>query len=100
MHDVFEGIAQHEMKLLMKHYIDTKYFTVAEYNYHVLYFDYGRNENDKPGIITRDTMQSNDKEFNLSASQCMLLCRILTFLIGDSVPEEDKHWKCFIHCLR
>lgn len=30
----------------------------------------------------------------------MLLCRILPFLIGECVPEEDKHWKCFILLLK
>ena len=51
---------------------------------------------DKPGIITRDMLQSNDRKFNLSASQCLLLCQILPFLIGEIVPENDKHWKYYI----
>ena len=100
MHDMFEGVAQHEIKLLLKHCVDVKYFTLNEYNHRVLYFDYGRNENDKPGIITRDTLQSNDKKFNLSASQCMLLCQILPFLIGDCIPEGDKYWNCFVLLLK
>ena len=100
MHDLFEGLAQHEIKLLLKYCVDAKYLTITQYNHRVTFFDYGRNENDKPGIITRDMLQSNDRKLNLSASQCLLLCRILPLLIGELVPENDNHWKCYILLLK
>lgn len=26
----------------------------------------------------------------------LLLCRILPFIIGPKIPEDDMHWKCFL----
>ena len=96
MHDILEGVAQLEVKLLIKHCVSQKYFAIADYNHRVENFDYGKNEIDKPGKITREILASNDKKFHLSAAQTLLLCRIIPLLIGDCVPEEDKHWICFL----
>ena len=100
MHDILEGVAQLEVKLLIKHCVSQKYFAIADYNHRVENFDYGKNEIDKPGKITREILASNDKKFHLSAAQTLLLCRIIPLLIGDCVPEEDKHWRCFLLLLK
>ena len=36
------------------------------------------------------------KSLRLSASQSLLLIRILPFVIGDRVPRDDQKWKCFM----
>ena len=60
-------------------------------------FDYGKNESDKP---TSKLLKSDDKKFHLSSAQTLLLYRIITLILGDTVPEENKHWKCFLLLLR
>lgn len=100
MHDVMEGVAQHEIKLLIRHCIDSKYFTIVEYNRRIAFFDYGSNETDKPGGITKEILYSNDKKFHLSAAQTLLLCRTLPLIIGDCIPETNVYWKCFILLLK
>ena len=101
MHDALEGVVQYEIKLLVSHCIDHNYFTLNEYNWRVINFDYGCNENDKPtAIITRDILRSGDKKFHLSSSQALLLCRLLPLIIGDCIPENDLHWKCYLILLK
>lgn len=96
MHDVLEGVAQHEIKLLVRHCVEQKYFTIEEYNRRLVFFNYGDSETDRPSIINRDILCSEDKKFHLSSSQTFLLCRILPLLIGERVPEDNVAWKCFI----
>lgn len=100
MHDFLEGVAQYEMKLLLRYCINNKYLTLTDYNHRVVFFNYGHNENDKPGIVASELLRSDDKKFHLSAAQTLLLCRLLPLIIGDCVPEEDKHWKCFLLLLK
>ena len=90
-----------QLKLLVRHCVDHKYFTTQEYNRRIVFFDYGSSEMDKkPTIITRDILRSDDKKFHLSSSQTLLLCRILPILVGECVPEVDPNWKCFILLLK
>ena len=87
MHDILEGVAQLEIKLLVRHCVDMKYFALDEYNHRIVFFDYGSSELDKTNIITRVILRSDDKQFHLSSSQTLLLCRILPLIIGDRVLE-------------
>lgn len=100
MHDILEGVAQYEIKLLIRHCISLKYITLNEYNQRILHFDYGKNEEDKPGIVTNAMLRSDDKKFHLSAAQTLLLCRIIPLIMGDCVPEEDENWKCLLLLLK
>ena len=84
-----------ELKLLLRHCITQKYFTLEEYNKSLVYFNYGYTESDRPVPIIQRHFQS-DKPIKSSASQMLLLLRILPFLIGSVVPDSDRHWKCFL----
>lgn len=41
MHDLFEGVIPCEMKLLLTHLVNAKYFTIATVNDRLRRFDYG-----------------------------------------------------------
>jgi len=98
MHD---GVVQYEIKLLICHCIDHKYFTLEDYNWRIINFDYGCSENDKPtAIISRDILRSGDKKIHLSSSQAMLLCRLLPLIIGDCIAENDLYWECYLVLLK
>ena len=95
MHDILEGAAPLEIKLLLKHCISEKFFTLSEYNQALVHFNYGYTENDKPVPIIQSHFQS-DRPLRSTASQMLLLLQILPFLIGDKVPESDVNWKCYL----
>lgn len=48
MHDVLEGTASLEIKLLIAHCIPSKYFTLIDYNRLLVNFNFGYSDNDKP----------------------------------------------------
>ena len=95
MHDILEGVASREVKLLLKHCISRKYLTLEEYNRRLINFNFGYTESDKPVPILSSHFQT-DKPIRSSASQMRLLLQILPFLIGDKIPESEDCWKCFL----
>ena len=101
MHDVFEGVAPVEMSLLLRHCIlDEKYLRLDDYNYALHHFDFEYTENNKPPLIGNRSILVDGKALKISASQCLLLVRILPFLIGDVIPNHDSNWKCFLILLK
>ena len=101
MHDLFEGVVQYEIKLLLNHLVSSNLMILDDFNRHLLNFDYGYSEiADKPTPITKRNLTSNDKELRQNASQCMLLSRILPFLIATYFAEDDLHWQCYIALLK
>lgn len=96
MHDVLEGVAVHEMAHLFHYCItEVKYLTLMEFNQALINFHYDYTETDKPAPITRCTY-STDSKLRLTASQSLLLVRILPLLIGDKFPENNENWQCFL----
>ena len=97
MHDLLEGVASLEMCLLLKHCIVSKqYRTLDQYNYRLTHFDYGYTESSKPSPIASRSVLLSAKSLRISASQSLLLIRILPLIIGDVVPRDDQNWKCFL----
>ena len=95
MHDLLEGLAPLEVKLLLKELISQKYFSLEEYNSRLLNFNFGFSDRDKPvPILSRNLQPENS--LRSSASQMLTLLRVLPFLIGDRIPEGSEHWTCFI----
>ena len=99
MHDILEGLAPVEIKCLLQYCITARYFSLEWYNTRLINFNYGYTESDKPIPITSSVLHSSDKRLRSSASQMLLLLRILPFLVGDKIPEGDSYWECFL-CLR
>ena len=94
MHDLLEGLAPLEVKLLLKEFISQRLFTLQEYNCRLLNFNFGYSDRDKPvPILSRHLQPENS--LRSSASQMLTLLRVLPFLIGDKVPEESQHWISF-----
>ena len=97
MHDLLEGVAAIEMCLLLQHCLISKqYLNLDEYNHRLIHFDYEYTEISKPQPIGSCLTLQNAKSLKLSASQSLLLVRILPLLIGDVVPLDDQKWKCFL----
>lgn len=61
MHDLLEGVLQHEVKLLIKKCINNKFFTLAMLNERIANFDYGYyNDKNKPTPISPKTLASDN----------------------------------------
>lgn len=97
MHDILEGVAQFEMKLLIQHLIQN-YTTLAEVHRRIQSFNYGFMEqnNKPPGVQLREG--SNDLGLNATQSWCLL--RYLPIMFGDLVHPNDQHWYLFILLLQ
>lgn len=101
MHDLFEGVVQYELKLLLQHVVLIQAVNLERLNQLLINFDYGYSEaGNKPTPITHRSLQANDKHLRQNASQCALLCRILPLLIGEFVDEDDLHWQCYLLLLK
>lgn len=102
MHDLFEGVAQYEMKLLLNHCISEKYFTLSEFNASLLNFEYGFSElADKPVPITTQHLRSKDgKHIRQGSAQMWLFLGITPFLIASKVPEADLYWECYLKLMK
>ena len=95
MHDIMEGAAPTEIKLLLSHCFASKYFTLNDYNKLLLNFNFGYSCNDKPVPIL-STVFTTDTTLKSSASQMITLLRNLPFIVGRYIPEGDQNWTCFL----
>ena len=97
MHDVFEGVAPLEIKLLLQNLIQCGCIHLNDFNKRLSSFDFGYSETHKPPPILNRTLSSGDKSLkSFSASQMILLVRILPFLVADKVDEDNQYWQCFL----
>ena len=95
MHDALEGLAPHEIRLMLMYFVSSNIFTLKEFNDRLLNFNFGYSEKDKP-LPIYSTALKPDKMLRSSASQMLLLVQILPLLIADKIPENEDHWGCFI----
>ena len=97
MHDLFEGVAPLEMKLLIQYCVQNGYFSLRDLNTRISQFDFGySNTSDKPAKFE----ESSTGKLKLTASSMWLLARMLPIIIGELVPENDKNWQCYITLLK
>ena len=95
MHDLYEGVIPHELKLLMQYCIDKSYFELTTLNYRLKAFNFGYTEiGDRPAPIVEV------HRLRQSASQMWLLARIFPLLVGDLIPRDDRYWDCFLKLLK
>ena len=74
MHDILEGIAPLEIKLLLSQLIANGLFTLGEFNNRLLNFNFGYSENNKPVPILSQCLNSDtNKPLRATASQMLLL---------------------------
>lgn len=95
MHDVLEGVAPLEVKLLLHHYIfEEKLLCLEQLNERISSYDYGySNIKNKPSVILNLKSETALKQ---TAAQMWCLIQNLPFLLGDIVNPESLHWQLFI----
>ena len=99
MHDLLEGIAPFELKLILFSFIyEKRYFTLELLNARIDCFDYGYiDRRNKPTALSDLELRDLQKNtLNQKATQTMCLVHILPFVVGDKVPESDSMWKLYL----
>lgn len=93
MHDVLEGVAGFTIKIVLRLFINNKYFTVEFLNERIEKFRYGPTEfKNKPSpTFDQNHFLSNTNSIPQNAVQTWLLLRALPFMIGHCVPIEAEH---------
>ena len=96
MHDILEGVAPLEVKLMLRHFIyEEKLLTLEQLNDRISSFHYGySNVKNKPSVIMN--LRSSESAVRQTASQMWCLLLVLPFLIGDLVDRKSKHWHLLI----
>lgn len=96
MHDVLEGVAPLEVKLLLRQYIyEEKLLSLEQLNDRMMSFDYGySNDKNKPSVILN--LKTSETAVRQTAAQMWCLLQILPFLLGDLVNPGSLHWQLFI----
>ncbi|XP_041693785.2 uncharacterized protein LOC121532136 isoform X1 [Coregonus clupeaformis] len=89
MHDILEGVAQFEVKLVLQ-YIKENFLNAEQLAGRIHAFDYGYNQqrNRPPRVKLFDG--SNDLGLNAIQSWCLL--RNMPLLFGDLIQSDDQHW--------
>lgn len=95
-HDLLEGALNYELRLLLQHFFQSKYLSLSQFNDRLQSFDYGYSEiATKPNAINARYFKDESK-IRYSASEMLLMTRILPFLVGDKVPKEEAKYICFL----
>ena len=96
MHDLFEGICQYDVALILNNFIYIKkLFTLDELNVRLRSFDYGpRYCINKPPEISENSIKKG--YIMKSSSEMLCLIRHLNLIIGLIIPKEDEVWELFI----
>ncbi|XP_041476844.1 uncharacterized protein LOC121424995 [Lytechinus variegatus] len=100
MHDILEGVAQYEMKLVLQYFIfecRPPVLSLGELNKHLESHDYGVTETkNKPSPVKLD---SQGNALGQKAMQAWTLIRHLPFIIGSKVGANDAKWELLLKLL-
>ncbi|KAJ8274815.1 hypothetical protein COCON_G00094400 [Conger conger] len=98
MHDILEGVAQFEVKLVLRYILQEKLLNAEQLAGRIHAFDYGYNQqrNRPPRVKLLDG--SNDLGLNATQSWCLL--RNMPLLFGDLIQTDDKYWHLLLLLLQ
>lgn len=96
MHDILEGVAPLNMKLVLKHLIQTGVTNIEQINNRISAHNYGHLGKDKPSPLSLGTIESSETLFGQSAGQTYCLLQNFAFLFGDKIEPNSPHWRLFL----
>ncbi|KAK3918377.1 putative endonuclease 4 [Frankliniella fusca] len=98
MHDIAEGVAAWEMKLVLKHFVcDMRFFRAVDLNRRISAYNYGSaDRRNKPtACFSIAGLRSANANHNLVGTSAQIFCllRILPFLLDNlgATPDDDRH---------
>jgi hypothetical protein len=96
MHILVEGVIVHELQLFLRHAILQGWFTWSEVQAFLTSFSYSVEEKrEKPRLISNEVVVVAQ----LTCAQCLVLCRVIPFFIGERVNTNNAHWANMIRLL-
>ncbi len=100
MHDILEGVGGYETKLVLNSLIEQKLLTLDQLNNRLTSFDYGFSDShNKPSVIKPQDLKNPDGAMRQTAAQMWCLLRLLPLMVGDLIPEGEKHWELILSLL-
>lgn len=93
MHDILEGIARYEMKLIISDLVSKGFFSLETLNIRLRSFKFDSFEN-RPPPFSKDLLAK--ETLVLSASEMYCLVAYFGLLVGDLVPKHDKSWELYV----
>ena len=109
MHVFCEGVIYYSLSKILTFMIeDDKLFTLQELNQRIQQFTYDAvDSSNRPRNISRELSKKvkgdtvrNKIKLKQSAAEMLCLCRYLSMIIGDLVPEQNKYWKLYLILLK
>lgn len=101
MHNMFEGIASYELKLVINHMVFSPEYDldIKKLNNRINQFNYGFPDiKDKPtaNFNLKTLGNLNDHKLKQKAMQTWCLCRVFPFIVSDIVKEGDEYLELII----
>lgn len=97
MHDVLEGVAQYEIKLLFG-YLTQHFMSEQGLLSRIYSFDYGFIERKK--LPTKIILESAGNGIVLNSIQTLCLVKNIPLLFGDIIPAGNKNWNLLLLLLQ
>ena len=97
MHDLLEGVAQYEIKLLFE-YLTHHFISQQNLLSRIYGFDYGFLE--RKNRPTKIVLDSAGNGIGLNSIQTFCLVKNIPLLFGDIVPAENRHWSLLLLLLQ
>lgn len=97
MHDLLEGVAQYEIKLLFG-YLTQHFISEQDLLSRIYGFDYGFLERKKHP--TKIILESAGNGIGLNSIQTLCLVKNIPLLFGDIIPAGNKNWNLLLLLLQ
>ena len=97
MHVMWEGVCPHAIKLVLNHLVDSGDIDLETFNSKIRNFAYSYFDcKDKPCEIPQIVLTSDDSRLKQSASQIMVLIKIIPFLLKEFVPSDNEYFQFLV----
>ncbi|XP_030750192.1 uncharacterized protein LOC115877983 [Sitophilus oryzae] len=98
MHDILEGVAQFEIKLIITYLVSEKKISLNEINQRIFFFNYGTiDQCTKPSPIN---IEKSGSSIGQRAAQTWTLTRYLPLILSDVILEVGDRWNIITFLLR
>lgn len=96
-HDLWEGVVQIELSLILSRYIFVdKIFDFEFLNSRIVSFKYGVTDSaNRPSPLKIDSKKTKKIKVNQKAAKIKCLFRYLPFIIGDKIEQENRYWQLY-----
>lgn len=96
MHDVLEGVLQYEVKQLLLHCVQSKFFTLEQLNHRICCFTYGSSEvSNRPSKISAATLCAEDNSLKQSGMQALMVALYIHVYMSPKVSAIKLYFHHF-----